>query len=54
MEPDHQYEPYKIIEYGGTGEIEEKKSRFIATTGSITTEEEAFAFIHKIKKQYWE
>ncbi|MCI9532074.1 MAG: YigZ family protein [Lachnospiraceae bacterium] len=46
--------PRKTLYQGGTGEIIEKKSRFIATTGSITTEEEAFAFIHKIKKQYWD
>ena len=54
MEPDHQYEPYKIIEYGGTGEIEEKKSRFIAQVAAAGTEEEALAFIEAKKKQFWD
>ena len=39
---------------GGTGEIEEKKSRFIANIASVTTVEEANDFIAKIKKQYWD
>lgn len=54
MEQDHQYEPYKIIEYGGVGEIEEKKSRFIAHVASVHTEEEALAFIEAKKKQFWD
>lgn len=54
MESDHQYEPYKIIEYGGTGEIEEKKSRFIAHVAAAGTEEEALAFIEAKKKQFWD
>lgn len=39
---------------GGTGEIEEKKSRFIATIQPVSTEEEASEFINRIKKQYWD
>lgn len=39
---------------GGSGEIEEKKSRFIATIEPVTSEEEATAFINGIKKQYWD
>lgn len=39
---------------GGTGEIEEKKSRFIASIEPVTTVEEANDFIAKIKKQYWD
>ena len=54
MESDHQYEPYKIIEYGGTGEIEEKKSRFIAHVAPAGTEEEALAFIEAKRKQFWD
>ena len=46
-------EPYKIIAYGGTGEIEEKKSRFIAHVAAVATEEEALAFIEARKKQFW-
>ncbi len=47
-------EPYKIIAYGGTGEIEEKKSRFIAQVAAVATEEEALAFIEARKKQFWD
>ena len=36
------------------GEIVEKKSRFIATVAKIENEEEALAFIAKMKKQYWD
>lgn len=54
MESGHRLEPYKIIEYGGTGEIEEKKSRFIAHVAAAGTEEEALAFIESKKKEYWD
>lgn len=39
---------------GATAEIEEKKSRFIATIECARTEEEASEFIARIKKQYWD
>lgn len=39
---------------GGTGQIEEKKSRFIATLEPVSSEEEAAAFIAGIKKKYWD
>ena len=45
---------YKCIYEGGTGEIEEKKSRFICHVGSVETEEEAVAFINAKKKEYWD
>ena len=54
MGADHYTEPYKIIEYGGTAEIEEKKSRFIAHVAAVSTEEEALAFIEAKKKQFWD
>lgn len=54
MESGYSFEPYKIIEYGGTGEIEEKKSRFIAHVAAASTEEEALAFIEAKKKQFWD
>ena len=44
---------YKILYEGGEAEIEVKKSRFIATVAPIETEEEALAFIEKMKKKYW-
>ena len=45
---------YKILIEGGSGEIEEKKSRFIATLRPVETQEEAVAFIEEIKKKYWD
>lgn len=54
MESDHGHEPYKIIEYGGEGEIVEKKSRFISHVQATGTEEEAVAFIEAEKKRYWD
>ncbi len=48
------YAPYKIIEYGGEGEIVEKKSRFIAHVQATHTEEEAVSFIESEKKRYWD
>ena len=44
----------RILVKGGTGEYEEKKSRFIATLKPVTSEEEAAAFIAEIKKKYWD
>ena len=47
-------EPYKVVIKGGTGEIEEKKSRFIANVMPVHTEEEALGYIEAIRKQYWD
>lgn len=47
-------EKYKCVYLGGEGEIVEKKSRFIATVEAVETEEEAIAFIEKMKKKYWD
>lgn len=44
----------KIIYENGCGEIEEKKSRFIAHVYRIASEEEAILIINKVKKQYWD
>lgn len=44
----------KILYEGGVGELEEKKSRFIATTLPVSSQEEALEFIEKIKKRYWD
>lgn len=44
----------KSVYSGGVGEIEEKKSRFIAHIEPATSEEEAVEFINKIKKQYFD
>lgn len=45
---------YKIVYKGGVGEIEVKKSKFIATIYPANTEEEAIAFIDKIRKKYYD
>ncbi len=47
-------EPYKILYRGGEGELVEKKSRFIASTRPVESEEEALAFIEEIRKKYWD
>lgn len=44
----------KILYEGGVGELEEKKSRFIATTLPISSQEEALEFIEQMKKKYWD
>ena len=43
---------YKVLYQAGQDEIEEKKSRFIAHTLPVTSEEEAVAFLNKIKKEW--
>lgn len=47
-------EAYKILYRGGSGEITEKKSRFIADLKPVTCEAEALAFIEEIRKKYWD
>ena len=47
-------ESYRFTWQGGTGEIVEKKSRFIATVAPVKSEEEALSFIEHIRKQYWD
>ena len=44
-------ERYKILFDGGEGELTEKKSRFIATTRPVESEEEAVAFIDEMKNR---
>lgn len=45
---------YKKLIEGAEGEIIEKKSRFIAQIAPVETEEEAYAFIEKIKKKHYD
>ena len=47
-------ESYLILEEPAEGEIVEKKSRFIAQAAPVQTEEEAYAFIEKIKKKHYD
>ncbi|MCI5822449.1 MAG: YigZ family protein [Lachnospiraceae bacterium] len=44
----------KVVYTGGSGEIVEKKSRFIATIKPVTSEQEALDFIGAKKKEYWD
>lgn len=52
------YEAYMRKEYltiskEAQAEIEEKKSRFIATARPVKTEEEAYEFISSLRSKYW-
>lgn len=48
------FDSYVNLIKGGTGEIVEKKSRFIGYIEPAATEEEAYAFIEKIKKKHYD
>ena len=45
---------YRILYQGGTGELVEKKSRFIASVAGIGQEQDALDFIAAKKKEYWD
>ena len=45
---------YHTVYREGAGEIVEKKSRFIAEVYPVVSEEEAFAYLEKVKKRYWD
>lgn len=45
---------YFVTESVGTGEVIEKKSRFIANVLPIDSEQQALEYIEKIKKKYWD
>lgn len=47
-------EEVKVLRHGGTDELVEKKSRFIATVCPVESEQEAVAFIEETKKKYWD
>jgi len=47
-------ESYLILYKEGTGELTEKKSRFIANTRPVETEEEALSFVEEMRKKYWD
>lgn len=48
------FESYRTILFECSGEITEKKSRFIATLAPVSSEEEAVAVITNLKKKYWD
>lgn len=45
---------YKTILNMAVAELEEKKSRFIATVKPVTSEDEAVWFINELKSKYWD
>lgn len=45
---------YKTVLHQAAAEIEEKKSRFIATVKPVSTEDEALDFINSLKSKYWD
>lgn len=45
---------YKTVMRQAVAEIEEKKSRFIASVKPVSTEEEAVEFINGLKSRYWD
>lgn len=47
-------ESYRVLLTAGSGEIEEKKSHFIADLKAVESEEEAYAFIESIKKKHYD
>ena len=47
-------ETFRAVYEGKTGELVEKKSRFIATVFSVETEDEALQHIASMKKKYWD
>lgn len=53
-EKKQEFLPYKIVYQPGSGEIVEKKSRFIAHAAPAASEEEAAAFIESVRKKYYD
>ena len=47
-------ESYRTVYKGGTAELTEKKSRFIASVFPVRSEEEALALIEDLRKKYWD
>ena len=45
---------YRTVYTGGTGEIVEKRSRFIADVFPVSGEEEALEYLEGIRKKYWD
>ena len=49
-----EYPSYKVVYQAGSGEYEEKRSRFIANVAPVSSEEEATSFIESIRKKYYD
>ena len=46
--------PMKILYQGGTGELTEKKSRFIAQTFPVHSEDETLERLAEVRRQHWD
>ena len=51
---EHNEKTVRIIMQDSHGELEDRRSRFLAVLHPVHSEEEALAFIAGIKKQYWD
>ena len=49
-----EYPSYRVVYQAGSGEYEEKKSRFIANVVPVSSEEDAMAFIDSTRKKYYD
>ena len=49
-----EFPPYKVVYQEGSGEYEEKRSRFIANVAPVSSTEEAAAFIEAMRKKYYD
>ena len=49
-----EYPSYRVVYQAGSGEYEDKKSRFIANVVPVSSEEDAMAFIDSIRKKYYD
>lgn len=47
-------EAYRTVYAGGSGEVTEKKSRFIADVFPVHSQEEAFNCLEETRKKYWD
>ncbi len=47
-------ESYNTVHTGGSGEITEKKSRFIAEVFPVVSEEEAMKHLDEVRKKHWD
>jgi len=54
LKPEETRTAYRVVAAGGTAEITEKKSRFIATVQPVHSQEEAAAFVESMRKKYWD
>ncbi len=51
---DRALDSYHTVYKGGTAEIVEKKSRFIAEVFPVSSEEEAMEYLEETRKKYWD